>query len=78
MARASISWAAVILCVAWVGWFVYDVRFNSGLTVYGSRPSSGSIEIWKVDLKRIDLLILELALTVLGAIVLRWLSRGRQ
>ena len=68
----------MILCVAWVGWFVYDARFNNGLTVYGSRPSSGSIEIWKVDLKRIDLLILELALTVLGAIVVRWLSRGRE
>jgi len=77
VARASISWAALILCLAWVGWFVYDVRFNSGLTVYGPRPASGSIEIWKVDLKRIDILLLELVVTVLAAIMLRWLSRER-
>ncbi|HYK54470.1 MAG TPA: hypothetical protein VEV38_13180 [Candidatus Eremiobacteraceae bacterium] len=76
MLRPLISWSAIVLCVFWVGWFIFDSYYNSGLIVYagvGSKPEHA----FAIDAVRATSLFVELASTALVALVLTWLARNR-
>lgn len=77
MDRSSIAWSAVIVCIFWIAWFGYDSIFNSGLLV-SSAGGAGTIRVWKVDLQRFEVLILEIAATAVTAMVLSVLLRDRR